>query len=65
MSKKDTLLKEATVRRFMKLANIDRLSDGHVQRLSEAGMYDEDAMEEGMYDEDMLEQEGEDEPTEP
>ena len=44
MSKKDTLLKEATVRRFMKLANIDRLSDGHVQRLSEAGMYDEDAI---------------------
>lgn len=52
MSKKDTLLKEATVRRFMKLANIGGLTDNHVKRLNEGGMYDED----------MYEQEGDEEP---
>ena len=55
MSKKNTLLEENTVRRFMTLANIGGLTDGHISRrdnLHEMG---------GMYDEDLYEQEGDEE----
>ncbi len=44
------LLNEATVRKFMKLANIDRLTDTFV---NEAYHAEEEELEEGMYDEDM------------
>jgi hypothetical protein len=58
MSKKNTLLEENTVRRFMKLANIGGLTDGHVEkrnnRIDEMG---------GMYDEDLYEAEEDDPAT--
>jgi|TARA_R110002012_G_scaffold179835_1_gene345590 hypothetical protein len=44
------LLNEATVRKFMKLANIDRLTDTFV---NEAYHAEEEELEEGMHDEDM------------
>ena len=43
---KKTLLNEATVRKFMKLANIDRLTDTFV---NEAYHAEEEELEEGMY----------------
>tara|TARA_R110000824_G_scaffold166215_6_gene342952 strand:+ start:516 stop:1187 length:672 start_codon:yes stop_codon:yes gene_type:complete len=57
MSKKNTLLEENTVRRFMKLASIGGLANDYVAKrsnLNEMG---------GMYDEDLYEAEEDEDPT--
>ena len=45
---KKSLLNENTVRRFMKLAEIDELSDGFVAGLVTEGAHEEEEVEEGM-----------------
>ena len=41
------LLQEAEIRKLMKFANIGAMTDGFVDRLSESGMYEDDAAIEG------------------